>query len=65
MTLLFHDVHEKDKIKTKSHRVGGANYDEILFADDTICMSGDAKALTRLLNKIEEQLPGTTDWGQP
>ncbi len=31
------------------------NYDEILYADDTICLSESAKALTKHLNIIEEE----------
>jgi hypothetical protein len=55
MTVIFHDIHKDDKTKTKKHRVGEANLEEILYADDTICISEDAKALTRLLREIEKE----------
>ena len=39
MTAMFHDIHQEDKIKMKKHRVVGTEEDEVLYADDTICIS--------------------------
>ena len=55
MTCLFHDVHYNDKIKTKDHRIQGMEEDEVLYADDTICMSEDEQAMNRLLKEIEKE----------
>ena len=55
MTVIFHDIHKGDKSDTQQHRVATANFDEVLFADDTICVSESAKALTRLLRNIETE----------
>ena len=55
MTCLFHDVHDKDKLKLKQHRVLGTEADEILYADDTICISEDEQAMSRLLLEIEKK----------
>ena len=55
MTVIFHDIHEGDKLGTKQHRVATAHFDEVLFADDTICVSENAKTLSKLLAKIETE----------
>jgi hypothetical protein len=38
MTTLFHDVHQKMDNELKKHRVPGADFDEVTYADDTICI---------------------------
>jgi hypothetical protein len=38
MTVMFHDIHEGDRQNLIRHRVLGTNYDEVLYADDTICI---------------------------
>lgn len=57
MTVLFRDVHAKDEVRTKlgHHRILGALFDEILYADDTIIFSEDASALEELLHAIEDE----------
>ena len=35
-------------------RVQGANFDEVLIADDTICISHDNKVMNKFLSAIEE-----------
>ena len=55
MTAMFHDIHLNDKLKTEKHRMIGAVRDEVLFADDTICMSEHHKAIERLLHEIERE----------
>jgi len=36
------------------HRASGATFDEVLFADDTICISRDTKSMNKMLKAIEE-----------
>ena len=55
MTCLFHDVHKNDHLKLREHRVIGMEEDEILYADDTICVSEDEEALQRLVQAIEAE----------
>ena len=53
MSVLFQDIHKNDVLKLNKHRVQGMGTDEILYADDTICVSEDEQALSRLLAAIE------------
>ena len=39
MTTLFHDVHQLMDDDLRKHRVPGAGFDEVAYADDTICIS--------------------------
>ena len=55
MTTIFHDIHEEIDEELIPHRIKNATFDEILFADDTICVSENAQALTLLLHKIQEK----------
>ena len=36
MTTLFHDIHNNDPQNLIRHRITGTDYDEILYADDTL-----------------------------
>ena len=57
MTALFEDVHAKLNMDTVAkHRRPGAAYDDIRFADDTICISEDTKTMNKLIKSIEEVL---------
>ena len=47
MTTLFDDIHEGDPQNLMTHRVRGCNFDEVVYADDTICMSTDTKAMNK------------------
>ena len=61
MTVLFYDVHKKVDKKGRqatnlvTNRVKGATFDEILYADDTICISENETAINRLLAVIEQE----------
>ena len=55
MTVLFHDVHRGDPQNMIEHRIPGTTYDEIVYADDTICVSTDTRALNKLLADIERE----------
>ena len=52
MTVLFHDVHHIHKPTSQSSRVAGMEYDEVLFADDTICISESEAAMEQMLKAI-------------
>ena len=53
MSVLFRDIHANADLKLEEHRVQGMDTDEILYADDTICISENEQALSRLLAAIE------------
>ncbi len=55
MTAMYHDIHTNKTLNEtlSNNRVLGTDYDELLFADDTILFSEDAKALETLLKKVE------------
>ena len=55
MTVMFHDIHENDTLKTKKQRVVGTDADEVLYADDTICIAQTMAAMNRLLSAIETE----------
>ena len=53
MHVLFHDVRQVTSRTMQPHRIPGAWFDEVLFADDNIGMSKSQHALTALLHTIE------------
>ena len=55
MTCLFNDIRKNVKLELKEHRVTGMDTDQILYADDTICISEDEDAMNRLLHAIETE----------
>ena len=55
MTVMFHDIHENETLCSKNHRVQGTSFDEVLYADDAICISHNAAAMNRLLKEIETE----------
>lgn len=55
MTVLFHDIHKGDKLKLRGDRLEGFDFDEALFADDTILFSKNSTKLEKLLQKIEKE----------
>eukprot|EP00973_Karenia_brevis_P005566 759451-Karenia_brevis.AAC.1 len=55
MTAMFHDIHNKMDKHMKQHRVTNTNFDEVLFADDTICISESAQALSKFLQTIQKE----------
>ena len=54
MTIMFADVKTQLRGSGYQYRIRGLNFDEVLFADDTICISHDTKAMNRMLKTIEE-----------
>lgn len=55
MTVMFYDVHKDDKAHTVRQRFEGMGNDEILYADDTICVTKTIPAMNRLVAEIEKQ----------
>ena len=57
MTCLFHDVHAHHSLDNdlRAGRVPGQTEDELLYADDTICVSTSKAALEKLLHAIETE----------
>jgi len=61
MTVLFHDVyHHTDRKSQRRHmlttnRVKGANFDAVLYADDTICVSDNETTMNKLLKVLEDE----------
>jgi len=43
MTVMFEDIHHDDQHGLAKHRLAGMAFDEVLYADDTICVSADTK----------------------
>ena len=53
MTTMFHDIHTESVAKKMENRLPNTNFDEVLYADDTICISKNAKVLQKILGLIE------------
>ena len=53
MTVIFHDIQQKLSTDIIENRVIHTNFDQVLFADDTICISENAASLTKLLHLIQ------------
>lgn len=53
MTTMFHDVHERVDRQLTQHRVPGAEFDEVTYADDAICISANTRALNEFVKAIE------------
>ena len=55
MTVLFHDIHKELDGELIKHRIPGANFDEVMYADDTICISTDTRTMNKFLASIEQK----------
>ena len=53
LTTLFHDIHIGDPHNLIPNRICGANFDEVVYADDTICVSTSTAAMNLFLKDIE------------
>ena len=49
MTTMVYDVHQETNKFLAKQRVPGAGFDEVTYADDTICISTDTKAMKQVL----------------
>lgn len=52
MTVMFRDIHSE--LNLDRGRLGGLDYTELLYADDTVLFTTNVNAMNRLLAKIEE-----------
>ena len=55
MTVMFEDIKEDHNLATNliKNRVPGADFDEVMYADDTICISQDTKTMNKFIKSIE------------
>ena len=53
MTTMFYDVHQETDRYLSNQRVPGAGFDEVTYADDTICISTDTMAMNKFLEAFE------------
>ena len=54
MTVLFHDVHEITEAGMVGNRPNGATCDEVMYADDTICIATNTRQMNKFIETIEE-----------
>ena len=52
-TTMFYDVHQETDRYLSNQRVPGADFDEVTYADDPICISTDTMAMNKFLEAIE------------
>ncbi len=52
MTTMFNDAKKEIQADLIVKRIPGAMFDEVIYADDTICISKNEAALTNLLQLI-------------
>ena len=55
MTVMSHDIHQELDGDLITHRIPGAEFDEVMYADDTICISTDTRTLNKFIAKIETE----------
>ena len=55
MTAMFEDVRKKVDSKLKNERVPAADFDEVTYADDTICFSTSTKAINLFIKEMEPE----------
>ena len=54
MTARFTEVHDELEICTEADRPPGVDFEEVLYADDTIYISLDTRSINNLIAEIEE-----------
>ena len=55
MTTPFHDVHSETDQRLTRHRVPGADFAEVTYADDTICIPRCATVMNEFIQTIETE----------
>ena len=53
MSALFHDIHQNDNNAMKKDKLWGANFHELLYADDTVLMTKTLEQMQELLHQVE------------
>ena len=51
MSAMFVDVHKRMYCNLIGQRVPGTNFDEVMYADDTICIGTDTRQITKCLQQ--------------
>jgi hypothetical protein len=59
MTTLFYDAHQKLDTEFARNRVPGADFDEVTYADDTICISRSIKAANNFTKQLKKKASNT------
>ncbi len=54
MTAIFNDVHANMGAGMVRGRVPGTEFDEVMYADDTICISTDTRLMNKMLAEIDK-----------
>ncbi len=52
MTVMFHDIKLNLMGSMNIHRVPGAEFDEVLYADDTICIGTDTREINKYIAEV-------------
>lgn len=55
MTAMIRDIHFNLREGMARYRIPGATFDEVIYADDTICMGTDTRELNKMLAEIETE----------
>ena len=55
MTTMFHGIKRRMAGDLIPHRIEGVIFDEVAYADDTICMCTHEKTMTRFIQAIEKE----------
>ena len=54
MTTMFEELKTQIQGELIKHRIPGIDFDEVMYADDTICISADTKTMNKFIKQIEE-----------
>ena len=56
MTAMFDDIKEDRNLRMNliKHRVPGADFDEVMYADDTMCISEDTTTMNKFIQRIDK-----------
>ena len=55
MTVMCHDIHVNDALNTSEQRPEGLVEDQVLYADDTICITKTVAAMNKLVKAIQDE----------
>ena len=53
VTAMFEHIQEEISQDLAKYRVPGASFDEVMYADDTMCISDDIKTMNKFIQKVE------------
>ena len=54
MTIMIMDVKREIQGDPIKHRIPGAEFDEVMYADDTLCISEDTRTMNKFIKQIED-----------